>query len=359
MLLTVDSRVAPHATSRLAERNSLKYLAALAIIPLVLYVLPFFALRTGVMKDWTLSYWGEILEHGYRLNSQNADVLVFGDSTATYDVDTPRISRDLGLKVINIPNTVTTLSVLYDETLRRYLAGNKPPRLIIFFISSWDTDFSHMPTDRVFEGLEMMIRHDSWGEIFAYARRKPANIALLPFLFYSNGSRLSQMLRLQPHRTATVEAGHVNLVEKPLAAKCVIEDVRLRPHSDSSIAELAASYNSGSTRTIVYLAPVPNCENARGVQKFLHPQLSVAPPVVLPADYFANDGWQAHMLASHISIPTDELEARIKGEVRTAAPQSSVASSVRSENGLKAGGREMGSMGAQTPIISARQDGEQ
>ena len=136
MLSTVESAIAPHATSRSAERIGLRYLAILFIIPLAAFIFPYVAERSQFLQDATLSRLGQVLDYSYRATNQNADVVVFGDSAALYNIDPARLSASLGLKVINLPNTRDSLVVAGDETLRRYLRNNRPPRLIVLYFVS-------------------------------------------------------------------------------------------------------------------------------------------------------------------------------------------------------------------------------
>ena len=87
-------------------------------------------------ERWSGSTWAPTLDYAFQTAGQNADVVIYGDSTALYGVDPLQMEKDLGLKVINLPNTMGSLPVVDDLSLKQYLAQNRPPKMIVFYMSS-------------------------------------------------------------------------------------------------------------------------------------------------------------------------------------------------------------------------------
>ena len=69
-----------------------------------------------------------------------------------FGTNAAQMSQDLGLKVLDIPNSLGSLANTGDWALREYMASNKPPRLIVFQMTPWDMDFLHLPNLAFYEG---------------------------------------------------------------------------------------------------------------------------------------------------------------------------------------------------------------
>src|ERR1700712_4615261 len=147
---------AEHITSSRAESAAGRFFAVAVVACLFLYAFPFIAIRTGISPRWTTSYWGAVIDSSYHTAHEDADVVIFGDSTAATNFDPARMSRDLGMKVLVLPNVSTSLPVSGFAPLESYLRTNKQPELIIFYFSGWDMDFLHNPFTKIdVEGQEM------------------------------------------------------------------------------------------------------------------------------------------------------------------------------------------------------------
>ncbi len=156
-----EPEVAPHVTSTSAESVGRHYLLCLLLVPLLGYLFPFIAESVSPLNNRSISQWGQILDYGYNLNNENADIVIFGDSSALYGIDTPLLSQQLGMKVMNIPGSVGSLQVTGDSMLQRYLEGNRPPRLIVFYFTPGNLDFMSMQSSFSYEGDEQILRHES------------------------------------------------------------------------------------------------------------------------------------------------------------------------------------------------------
>ena len=116
---TSEKARASHATSGLAERVSRRYLAYLLVLPVMAFIFPFFAERAPFLERHSASTWATVLDYSYTSAGENADVVLFGDSSAVYGPDTAEISRQLGMKVINLPQSMGTLPITQELPIKR------------------------------------------------------------------------------------------------------------------------------------------------------------------------------------------------------------------------------------------------
>lgn len=320
VIATSEPAIAPHVTSSRAERAARRFFLAILAVCFLVYLFPFILMRSGWKTDWSLSYWGRVIETSYHLQHQDADIVVFGDSTAATNFDPARMGRDLGLKVLVLPNVSTSLPVTGYDPLERYLRENKPPRLIIFYFSGWDLDFMHNPfTQIVEEGEEMLLLHASWGELLHYARANPRKMLMFPLHFYADSNRFGDLVYYRAHDVPDVELGHIMLLSHPdkMKSGCKLEP-RGSKGADASAREGVSRFTTAKTKTMVFISPLPNCRHIGLVRDMPHPGLDIPPVQILPARYFREDGWQAHMLTPAIGPSTDYLEAVVRKKL--AAP---------------------------------------
>ena len=303
---------AEHATSSRAEFVAVQYfLVALAAF-LFLYLLPFVAIRTGINPRWTTSYWGQVVDTSYHADHQDADVLVFGDSTAATNFDPVSMSRDLGMKVLVLPSVSTSLNVSGFGPLERYLHSNRPPKLIVFYLSAWDLDFLHHPFTKIDEeGEEMLLMHGSWPEMFAYLRKHARKVVLFPLHFYAISNHFADLVYLRGHEAPTLAQGHILQLQHPfpMSSGCEFDQTRIGfSAADTSIREGVQEFTKAGTQTVVMISPLPNCRHIELVKQVTHPGLDVPPIQVLPPSSFREDTWQAHMLSRAIGPSTEYLE---------------------------------------------------
>ncbi len=315
-LSTVEPAMAEHRTSSRAESTAWRYFAIAIGVCLLFYLFPFFAIRSGIKPDWTMSYWGRVVNTSYGNQHQDADVVVFGDSTAATNFDPTRISHDLQLKVIVLPNVSTSLPVSGYDPLERYLRSNKAPRLIVFYLSGWDLDFMHNPfTQIVEEGEEMLLVHGSWPDLFHYAAQKPRKVLMFPLHFYASTNAVGDLAYFRRHDSPKLEDGHLVELSHPVPMKstCKFDPGRIQSSAaDDSVREGVQEFTRPGTQTVVVISPVPNCKYIGRVRQIVHAGLQVPPLQVLPAKSFREDGWQAHMLTGAIGPSTDYLETVIR-----------------------------------------------
>ena len=174
----------------------------LLMVPLTVYLLTFPLViipslgfdRLGVSK------FGPVLDYGFNARDTNADVVIFGDSSAFIGIDPRVVNAELSVKTVVIPNTVGSLPVLGDMPLQQYLIHNRRPHLIILYFSPWNLDYNDPNRrDLLFEGEEILFRHGSWREIAQFAKRKPVEALMFPFKVYSTLGWTTLSYTLQMH----------------------------------------------------------------------------------------------------------------------------------------------------------------
>ena len=99
-----------------------------------------------------------------------------------------------------------------DLGLRRYLAHNKPPRLIVIYLPPWHLDTAHLNSLVTYDGDEMLLRHGTFDEITGFYRHHVREYLEFPFTFYRVNSltgfwnlrlpdpELTDLARTQGHR---------------------------------------------------------------------------------------------------------------------------------------------------------------
>ncbi len=123
-----------------------------------------------------------LLDYSYEAKPSNADIVIFGDSSAFLGIDPKQIDSELGTHTVVLPNTVGSLQVTGDLALRHYLALNRPPRAIVFYFTPWNLDFRHSsPPEFLFEGEEMLLRNGNLKEIASFAFHHPQAFLEFPY----------------------------------------------------------------------------------------------------------------------------------------------------------------------------------
>ena len=295
-----------------------RYLSTMSVFLLALYCFPLYMVRRADFDTRANTPYSLPLNYAYKMAAQNADVVLFGDSTVLHGVDPSQMSRELGLKVVNLPNTGATLRVVDDLSLRRYLQSNRPPRLIVFYFAPWDADYLHtdLPIG-TYEGREVLAHQGTAAEIFAYSRSHPFDTLRFPFEYYLANSSWRAVFQ-RPYRYAGDEVartqGHLsNPRSDALRLPCEFPALVTDHLRFDSIKMLGARYGSSQTKILYYFAPVPECGNASVVVNQAYGGVPAAAPRVLPPEIFAGSLVYLHPAPGAVPEVTEEL----LGAVRT------------------------------------------
>ncbi len=300
-----------------------RYFFWLFLIPALLYLTAIPLVRTAGYYRWAPSHYGPILDFAFHTQNQNADIVLFGDSSAFLGIDPRLVNRQLHLKTLVLPNTVGSLPVLGDTALDFYLAHNTRPRLIVLYLTAWDLDYAHSTETHLYEGEEMLLRHGTPGQIAAFTRQHPLEIAAFPLRSYSSlgpGVLKSLLRGTNREQQAAQALGHADDTEDypPLTPNCTIPQRDVADQRTATARALVARYTAQGYHVAVYLAPIPACTNSQAFAGRSYNGLALAPPAVLPAQDFLADGLYAHMEPASVPAASQRFAQTIQRQLRNA-----------------------------------------
>ena len=303
------------------ERPFGRYLLLTTMFLLVMYCVPFYMVRRPDFDEMSNTPYSMPLNSSFRMAGQNADVVLFGDSTVLHGIDPSQISRELGVKAINLPNTGATLRVMEDLSLRRYLATNRPPRLIVFYFAPWDMDYMHtdLPIG-TYEGREVLAHQGTAAEILEYAWKHPAESLEFPFQFYMANSSWRAVVQ-RPYRYAGAEIartqGHLsNPAATPLPEQCEFWNSATHDLRFDSVKALGARYGTAETKILYFAAPIPACRNASLLENQAYGLLPAAPPRELPLSIFSGSVMYLHPTPDAVPAVTEQLVDAVRPMLR-------------------------------------------
>lgn len=292
---------------------------ALFAFTAAIWLLPLLLMRMPGFIRWSGSFWGSMLEYAYTAERINADIVIFGDSSAIFAIDPLQIDSSLGLKAINLPNTISSLPIVEDLGLQHYLSYNSRPRLIVFYFAAWNLNYQDVARpDKLYEGEEMLVRHGTVRQIAAFAGTHPEEAALFPLRFYSANTEsfsLSSLMHWDRVPGIAPARGHATRAVpdlKHLHAPCELPAELLRDTQADSAKALGDKYRAQGIPVMFYMAPVPACDNDGILAALPYAKVGAAPPKQIdPADY-ENDGYYAHLDGHAVPEATANLVAAIR-----------------------------------------------
>lgn len=299
-----------------------RYVFWLLAFTATIWLLPFIFVRLPGFLRWSGSNYGSMLEYSFASSNANADVVIFGDSSALFGIDPLQMSAKLGLKTINLPNTMSSLPVTGDMALRQYLAHSAPPRLIVLYFTAWNSNFSNIDDpDKLFDGEEMLLRHGTLQQIVSYTASHLRELAMFPFKFYTANSVSKSFTHLLHWRQTPPIApamGHADLdlpSWKIMKSPCEIKVRVLREAPFDSVEALAKRYSTQKTKVLVYMAPIPACANAQILATLPYSTLPTAPPREMDPSNYDDDGYFTHLDRHGVPEATDNLIAAVSSQI--------------------------------------------
>ena len=299
-----------------------RYVFWLLAFTATIWLLPFIFVRLPGFLRWSGSNYGSMLEYSFASSNANADVVIFGDSSALFGIDPLQMSAKLGLKTINLPNTMSSLPVTGDMALRQYLAHSAPPRLIVLYFTAWNSNFSNIDDpDKLFDGEEMLLRHGTLQQIVSYTASHLRELAMFPFKFYTANSVSKSFTHLLHWRQTPPIApamGHADLdlpSWKIMKSPCEIKVRVLREAPFDSVEALAKRYSTQKTKVLVYMAPIPACANAQILATLPYSTLPAAPPREMDPSNYDDDGYFTHLDRHGVPEATDNLIAAVSSQI--------------------------------------------
>lgn len=298
-----------------------RYLWIVAVVVLAGYLLPFAIERIPGVESYMGSPFSPALEYGYTTNGVNADVVIFGDSAAMINLDPVAMSKALGLKVINLPNTASSLEITHEAVLRHYLAHNKAPKLIVLYLALPTFDYKHMGEPLViYEGQEMLASHGTAAETLAFARHRPWDELVYPLRFYSVApiTGLQGALLHRPRTPQVMLAqGHFD----PMAHHATMPDAPCTlpvpaAYRTASAQDFVAEFTTSATQVLPFVSPVPDCEGSAKAVSMPFPGLDVAPPKIMPRTDYKMDNSMVHLLVESVPEATASLTDAVRAKLR-------------------------------------------
>lgn len=299
-------------------RRFRRYLASIAALFLLLYLLPFFFIRAPRYVEWTTSAFGRNFEYGFTATGIDADVVILGDSTALYGVDTRSLSQQLGVKAFNLPNIQSSILALGDIGFKRYLEHNRPPRVLVLYLAPWDLDFAHQPFNAaIYDGEEMLLRHGTFAELVSFYRIHFDELLAFPFKFYRVQSPSGLRYLFHPHASppdVAATLGHLDRGLVPsLRPDCRFnQDFASRVFAYRSDQELIARYSTPQTRVLVQIAPIARCTGSARWLREDYAAIPAAPPRLLDPHDVIDDSFFAHLEPSGVPIATRNLAEALR-----------------------------------------------
>ncbi len=309
----------------ISTRRYLRYLLWATLLPLLAWVAAFPLVCSRSYEQWGETEWGPVLEFPYQPGTPNADVVVFGDSSAFLGIDPRLVNAQLGIRSVVLPSTVGSLPVIGDAPLRNYLAHHRKPRLIVLYFSAWNLDFSHAAPGRHFEGEEMMLRHGSAGEIARYELLHPLELIAFPIRMYSTfGSKMIVGMLHGTSRARDAEAalGHAPFTEPygPLENLCRLPSSYLKQDSTKTVEALREQYEASGFKVMVYMAPIPHCTNTGDLRMQAFARLGAEPPALLPTTDFAGDLYYAHIRPDFVPLASKVFAGALRNYLQEKIP---------------------------------------
>jgi hypothetical protein len=279
------------------QAHLLRYLLVLLlpVIVLMLIAIPWTRYVRTAPGKWMMP----AMDFRYSLQNVNADVVISGDSTGLVALDPLVMQPDLHMSVVNLASLGSIFNVQLDDMLDHYLRYNKPPKLIVVSLSPWNLRQEPVDSTNSFEGIVMLVRHGTWGEILRFVWAHP--MVTLNFEFQVLRSLLDPLSHADPdlHQELVEHQGFAPISPPSLQQPCKL----LKPYTDPEIQDgLAAhfykKYSSKDTRVLIYMAPVGDCA---GSEEFRQPHAHDAwlvPSTVVQATDVCQDGMHLESYAS-------------------------------------------------------------
>ncbi|MBB5058643.1 hypothetical protein HDF16_003357 [Granulicella aggregans] len=318
---SAEPATAAEPSSSIKGRRELtRYLLNVLLVVSVLYIIPLTIVRTDAYQHRSLSFYSRPLNYAFQTPVKDADVILFGDSTVLLGVDPSQMSSDLGVEVLNLPNTRGSLMVNDDLTLRRYLSHNRPPKLIVFYFAPWDFDYGNTPFDAipVFEGEEVLAAQGTFKEISSFARWHPSDAALFSLRLYADSWEFLMHKVSHQGQEGTLAAthGHIeNTDPSVLASPCTFPPLLLDNIRFDWVKALGEKYASPQTRVLYFVAPVPSCTNVSALLNHRYDALPAALPVVLPPETFVRDIRYIHTHPDTVPQITRSLSDSVRSAI--------------------------------------------
>jgi len=291
-----------------------RYLFMVFAIPAISYFSAVFLVRMPSYPSWSGYPDSPLLTFAFEARGQNADVVIYGDSSANHNIDPSQMAAALGVRVVDLPSNLSVLVVAGDLPLRHYLEGDTPPKVIILYLAAWDLDYRDIDVSTIpaYTGMDVLARYGSANQILSFVEAHPATALQFPFMFYRANFGLDRFQHQDLLRHEVLQLsmtnGHADSVGTSRAeSSCVIQQALIDRIRRDGIEELVKKYANFQTKVLVFVASVPSCTNAQSVIDQVRDVLPSAHPKIMPASLFVNDDYYVHLYPEGVAAATEDL----------------------------------------------------
>jgi hypothetical protein len=299
---------------RSSHRLFVRYMLILLVIPAVFYVPPVFVVRLQSYPQWSGFADSPILNFAFSAAGRNADIVIYGDSSANHSLDPLQMSAVLGVKVVDLPSNLSVLLVDDDLPLRHYIKADRPPKIIVLYLAAWDVDYRHIDISSIptYSGMDILARYGTKNDIYSFVKAHPMTALQFPLMFYPANFGVDGLLHRGLLRQRAVEVaatnGHTDSVGPRRAqSSCVIPAGLIDRIRFDGIKELIQKYTTPQTKVLLFLAAIPSCTNAQAIVDRARLLLPTAAPEILPASLFVDDNYYVHIFADGVQQATANL----------------------------------------------------
>ena len=310
--MNTDMSTESASPARKFNARPLKLYCALIVLPCiaVLFLVPL-VVDTYWFANNAFFNWVPVRDYPFEVTGVDADVVVFGDSSALAGVDSLMVQKQLGVSVVNLSPIVRNLYMMRDKPLAAYLQHNKPPKLIVIYLAVWQTGIPREEAST--DGLIVMMRHDNAADALGWALRHPVGM-LNADIYLANLilGHLRQPVTMAGHNKAWSQHGFLPYpgVLPHLTESCVIGPQHQLTRDFGAWPQLMVQrYQTPQTKVVLYLAPAPECKGTRDYQRVAE---NIQPrPInqwqILDPNLFIVDGADAHPEERFVHITTQLL----------------------------------------------------
>lgn len=197
---------------------------------------------------------------------ENCEVLIYGDSSAAASLDPAIIQKATGMKTCNISEWSTVQQVVgSDPPIRRYLAHNTPPRILL---TTWAPYYFRPDepslNDYHIEGIWYAWRYGTWWKLRS-RRFAQWTAAYIPWVMSSvlqgvEQHVMSHQTAYDPRRVRDLNHGQWPF-PKPPEEHCMNAQIPFTARRwEQSVLAFRQKYASAATQVIVNVSPIPDCD---------------------------------------------------------------------------------------------------
>jgi hypothetical protein len=254
----------PHSTADAkplqasSARRYRLYFLAVVLIPTLFLLSSIPIVRTASFPAESRDPFLLNLDYAFSLKHVDCAIVIFGDSTALTGLDPVTVERTTGLKTCNIAQSQSILEILGPLALDTYLQNNAPPKYLVLQLAPETlarADF-FWP-----EGLTLLLRKKSIAAALPLLLRHP--VQFYGFAIWAIKAKLKALTGSVEGFAATQAIFHARrgllVLPKSPQTQCT-RSAPYVPPVGSWVQTLREKYSVNGTRVLVYVGPVPSCD---------------------------------------------------------------------------------------------------